>query len=322
MFGGAVTLAEQFLQLKYRPDLLLATDLLDLTAFLALTRSKSSGIPAAIYFHENQITYPWSPTDEDVKLDRNNQYGFINYTGALAADRVFFNSGFHRNAFLGALPGFLKQFPDHQGLENVERIARKSETLHLGMDLQRFLPFFEKRQDGPPVVLWNHRWEYDKNPQAFFEALLRLKAEGCDFRLVVLGEKFQKSPPVFTQIKNELAGNILHFGYAKDFETYARWIWQADILPVTSRQDFFGGSVVEAIFCDTYPILPRRLAYPEHLPAGLHEQHFYENEAEFYPMLKRAVLEYDRARPFAGRALMERYDWTSLAETYDLRLAF
>ncbi len=317
MYGGAVALAEQFLKLKYRPGLLLATDMLDLTTFLALTRSKSSGIPAAIYFHENQITYPWSPTDEDVKLERNNQYGFINYTSALAADRVFFNSDFHRNAFLDALPGFLKQFPDHHGLENVGRIARKSETLHLGMDLRHFLLFFEKRQDGPPVVLWNHRWEYDKNPQAFFDALLRLKAEGCDFRLVVLGEKFEKSPPVFTQIKNELAGQILHFGFAKDFENYARWLWRADILPVTSRQDFFGGSVVEAIFCDTFPILPKRLAYPGHLPERLHEQHFYENETEFYPMLKRAVQQVEQTRQFSGQDLMKKYDWGSLVETYD-----
>mgnify|MGYP000456988033 CR=1 FL=1 len=37
---------------------------------------------------ENQITYPWSPQDEDVKYQRNNQYGFINYTSALAADQV------------------------------------------------------------------------------------------------------------------------------------------------------------------------------------------------------------------------------------------
>ena len=320
MYGGAVILAEQFLKIKYRPDLLLATDMLDLTTFLALTRSKSADIPAALYFHENQINYPWSPTDEDVKLERNNQYGFINYTSALAADRVLFNSDFHRNAFLEALPGFLKQFPDNQGLENVDRIARKSETLPLGMDLQRFLPFREERLPGPPVILWNHRWEYDKNPQTFFEELLRLKSEGHDFRLVVLGEKFQKSPPVFTQIKKELAGHILHFGFAKDFETYARWLWRADILPVTSRQDFFGGSVVEAIFCDTFPILPKRLAYPEHLPEHLHGQHFYENETDFYPMLKQAVQQVEPARQFSGQALMEKYDWKNLAETYDRQL--
>ena len=68
MAGGAVELANQFLNLDFRPDLILATDMLDLPTFLSLSRKKSAGIPIAIYFHENQITYPWSPTDEDLSL--------------------------------------------------------------------------------------------------------------------------------------------------------------------------------------------------------------------------------------------------------------
>lgn len=168
MYGGAVALAGQFNQMNWQPDLILATDMLDLPTFVALTRPKSDGIPTAVYFHENQITYPWSPTDEDVPLGRNNQYGFINYTSALAADRVFFNSHFHKKSFLESLPKFLGQFPDNKGLENVELIAHKSEVLPLGMDLSRFDKFRNIRaEDTPPVLLWNHRWEYDKNPDLF-----------------------------------------------------------------------------------------------------------------------------------------------------------
>ncbi|MDX1521413.1 MAG: DUF3524 domain-containing protein, partial [Anaerolineae bacterium] len=92
MHGGAVTLARKFLASTLRPDLILATDMLDLTTFLALTRERTSGIPTAIYFHENQLTYPWSPTDRDIPLNRDKHYGFINYTSALAADAVLFNS--------------------------------------------------------------------------------------------------------------------------------------------------------------------------------------------------------------------------------------
>ncbi len=66
MHGGAVTLATKFLESNAIPDLLLVTDMLDLTTFLALTRHKTSALPVAIYFHENQICYPWLPTDRDI----------------------------------------------------------------------------------------------------------------------------------------------------------------------------------------------------------------------------------------------------------------
>ena len=90
MHGGAVTLAEKFLEGNFQPDILLASDMLDLTTFLSLTRDVTHDIPAAIYFHENQLTYPWSPGDKDVSLARDNHYSFINYTSALAASKVFF----------------------------------------------------------------------------------------------------------------------------------------------------------------------------------------------------------------------------------------
>lgn len=134
MHGGAVTLAKQYLEGNYSPDLILVTDMLDLATFQALTRAKTALIPFAVYFHENQLTYPWSPKDEDVELNRDAHYAFINYTTALAADKVFFNSEYHKNVFISELSNFLKQFPDNNELENVELIRPKSSILHLGID--------------------------------------------------------------------------------------------------------------------------------------------------------------------------------------------
>ena len=321
MYGGAVTLAAQFNQLDDLPDLILATDMLDLPTFMALTRDKIHKIPVALYFHENQITYPWSPTDADVPLKRNNQYGFINYTSALVADKVFFNSNYHKAVFLESLPAFLNQFPDHKGLKNVEKIQTKSRVLPLGMDLQRFMPFQQQAASIIPVLLWNHRWEYDKNPVLFFETLFKLKAEGLKFKLIVVGESYKKSPPVFNEAKNILAEEIRHIGYAPDFATYAKLLWQADILPVTSQQDFFGGSVVEAIYCGCYPILPKRLAYPEHLPVGMHPSHFYEHDHDFYNRLKLAVANKTFTSGFEGKNVVEKYDWKMAINTYDEALA-
>ena len=60
-----------------------------------------------------------------------------------------------------------------------------------------------------------------------------------------------------------LETNIVHFGFCESFSEYAQWLWKADILPVTSNQDFFGISIIEASYCETYPLLPERLSYPE-----------------------------------------------------------
>ena len=115
MYGGAVSLAQVFLQQSFEPDLILASDMLDLTTFLALSRAKTWQLPAAIYFHENQITYPWSPDDQDPSLGRNNQYGFINYTSALAADTLYFNSHYHRGSLPGRFAGFSPPVPGPSG---------------------------------------------------------------------------------------------------------------------------------------------------------------------------------------------------------------
>ena len=56
MQGGAVTLARLFTERKLQPDVILASDMFDLATFRALTRQDNA--PCAMYFHENQLTYP------------------------------------------------------------------------------------------------------------------------------------------------------------------------------------------------------------------------------------------------------------------------
>jgi len=319
MYGGAVSLARQMEKIKFKPDLLLVTDMLDLTTFLALTKKQTNNIPVVIYFHENQITYPWSPADVDQKVERNNQYGFLNYTSALAADWVCFNSLYHQDVFLDALPPFLQQFPDFQEIDLVDSIRKKSSVLSLGLDLKKLDNFRIETTHDIPIILWNHRWEYDKNPDTFFKVLFRLKKELIDFRLVVLGEKYQQSPSIFAEAKAYLKEEILHFGYAPDFSTYAAWLWRADILPVTNLQDFFGGSIVEAIYCNTYPILPDRLAYPAHIPVEHHQKHFYDGtEEQLYLKIKK-VLKKLKNNPAAFRVnnYVRHYDWRIFAPAYD-----
>jgi len=316
MHGGAVTLASRFLA-GSSPDLILATDMLDLTTFLALTRTTSSRCSCALYFHENQLTYPWSPGDPDKAQQRDLHYAFINYASALAADAVLFNSSYHQDAFLGALPGFLKNFPDQTEQASAQRIADKSRVLPLGMDLRKLDLYRPETAEapGPPLILWNHRWEYDKAPEQFFEALYQLADEGLAFRVAVLGESFGRAPAVFKQARERLGARVVQWGYLESFAEYAKWLWRADILPVTSRQEFFGASVVQALYCDCAALLPDRLSYPEHVPGRALGSVLYREGEKLVDRLRELVTR----RCFGERlgGFVGRYDWGSLAPLYD-----
>ena len=320
MHGGAVTLAREFLAADVQPDLLLATDMLDLTTFLALTRHATADIPTAIYFHENQLTYPWSPTDKDPQQQRDAHYAFINYVSALTADAVLFNSDYHRQSFLQELPHFLKSFPDQNEIATAQQIIDKSRTLHLGLDLKKFdeyCPEFAKDISSPPLILWNHRWEYDKNPQEFFQALYTLQEQNVDFEVAVLGESYREMPKIFTEAKAKLSDRIVHWGYVENFSDYAAWLWKADILPVTSIHDFFGVSVVQAIYCNCFPLLPKRLAYPEHIATDYHDRCFYDDFDDLLVRLRDACLNIKSLRQEKLQAMVDHYDWGGMVAVYD-----
>jgi glycosyltransferase involved in cell wall biosynthesis len=324
MHGGAVTLARKFHESGHAPDLILATDMLDLASFLALTRAKTAGVPSAVYFHENQITYPWSPLDRNSAERRDEHYGFINFTSALAADRVFFNSQYHMDSFLNELPRFLARFPDHQELSSAERICDKASVLPLGFEFARLDPMTlrdpseEKVAGGRrPLVLWNHRWEYDKNPEEFFRVLRILASRGLDFDVALLGESFDEIPACFADAEAEFGDRIVQFGYVQERAEYARWLRRADLLPVTSNQEFFGASVIEAVFCGCFPILPARLAYPELFPVELRSACFYRDFDDLVRRLTAAITQIDRVRKISFRSVAEKFDWRSVSPVYD-----
>jgi glycosyltransferase involved in cell wall biosynthesis len=318
MHGGAVTLARQFSAGRCEPDVILATDMLDLSAFLSLTRSRTRGIPAAVYFHENQLCYPWSPGDRDVALNRDTHYGFINYLSALTADAVFFNSNYHRSCFLDACGKMLRHFPDHREPESVQVIADKSRVLPLGLDLAALDSYRPKQpqERSVPLVLWNHRWEYDKNPAEFFSVMNIMAQRGLAFEIALLGENFSRQPGEFEAFREKMAKRIVQFGYVNGRCGYARWLWRADILPVTSIHDFFGASVIEAVYCGVAPLLPERLAYPELMPSGSTDL-FYRGFDSLVEKMHRALLDPGKRRQPALRDSVSRFDWSVMAAEYD-----
>lgn len=308
MHGGAITLVKQYLQSGFRADAIVCTDMLDLALVRSLLHQSNVQTKCYLYFHENQLTYPFSVTDTDRINNRDRHYGFINYTSALVADGVAFNSAYHRSIFLSELKTFLTPFPDHQELKNVDRIAEKSIVLYPGMSFPSELPALQEAKK--PRFLWNHRWEFDKNPEAFFKNLFQLSDEGFDFEIVVLGEHFKNSPKIFDEAKTRLAPHIVHWGFAESREEYVQWVASCSHLPVTSNQDFFGYSIIEAAQLGVTPILPFRLAYPEH---PFPEHCYYQSKDELMLRLRQLF-----QAPINKEAFdLSRYAWENLIENYD-----
>jgi len=313
MHGGSVTLAKRYHKMKFQPDLILATDMLNLPVFQSLIKPSC---PVAIYFHENQFTYPWSPTDNDVKHQRDKHYGFINYSSTLSADHIYFNSQFHLESFFTGLEYFLRQFPDYREIHTIEKIKAKSSVLHLGLDLHKFDPF-KSVNNKKPIILWNHRWELDKNPDDFFKVLQILSKRGVDFNLVVLGEEFKNEQTCFTHARTNFDKYILQFGYSHSFDEYAQWLWKAAILPVTSNQDFFGASIMEAVYCNTIPLLPLRLTYPNLFQVNQNPEIFYQSNEELIDKLENLLDNNAIVKGNNYQDIAKNFDWEIMAPIYD-----
>lgn len=161
---------------------IMATNMMSLTDFKALAGKHCP--PVLLYFHESQSTYPAAPEQTP-----DYHYHFTDITSALAADRVLFNSSTHMERFFTELPCFVKIMPDFRPTWAVSGIRKKSKVCMPGCrfaaDDDIDLPDMSSR---PPVIIWNHRWEHDKNPEAFFRALYALADQNIDFRLSVLGQ--------------------------------------------------------------------------------------------------------------------------------------
>ena len=236
-------------------DLLFCCDMLNLAEFLGLSPNCVRRLPSAVYFHENQLTYPTRCESE-----RDFHYGFTNMTTALAAYAVWFNSAYHRESFLDALMDVLRRMPDYQPLHAIGRIRDKSVVQPPGIDE---LPPRNARTPGPLHILWAARWEHDKNPETFFEAIGRLESRRIPFRLSVIGEQFRDAPAVFGAARERFAEHIEHWGYLESRDEYVAALAGADVFVSTANHEFFGISAAEAIAAGAFPVLPDRLAYPE-----------------------------------------------------------
>lgn len=248
-----------------------------------------------------------------------------NLTTALAATQVWFNSEFHRTSFLDAARAWLAKMPDYVPQAELTAIEGKSRVESPGVNVTGH----RSQPTAPPLhIAWAARWEHDKNPKTFFDALRVLQQQQIDFHLTVCGQAFHRVPPEFEAARKDLATHIEHWGPCAERAEYLDRLGQADVFVSTALHEFFGIAVMEAVTLGLFPLLPKRLSYPELLglkhDAGA-EPFFHDGSltdlarrlAEFAhsPDLLRGT---QQRRILAASA--QRYDWSRRAAAMDAAL--
>lgn len=296
-------------------DGVITTDMMSVSDFKALCGERCP--PVLVYFHENQITYPLAPGET-----MDFQFGFTDITTGLAADRILFNSHTHFRAFFERLPGFIKMMPEYRPKWVTQAIRDKSAVLHPGCRIPSEKERLPLCDDESPLIIWNHRWEFDKAPEDFFEALDGVRERGLDFRLALLGENFQVVPKPFIRAKKRHGERIVQYGYLESREAYVRMLGQGAIVVSTAKQENFGISVVEAVRHGALPLLPNRLSYPEIVPEEFHSQVLYDDGGELLEKLCLAITGMGRFRETRRRlsGSMGRFSWETLIRRYDEEL--
>ena len=85
----------------------------------------------------------------------------------------------------------------------------------------------------------------------------------------------------------------------------------------TAAHEFFGISVVEAMYLGCVPVLPNALSYPEILPPELHDRCLYEDPGQLAGFLGEVLQLDPEELTGISRAAAAKYHWERLAPRLD-----
>lgn len=286
------------------------------------------GVQKIYYFHENQLAYPVQLQQDRKVAATDFQIGWAQIVSCMAANKIVFNSAFNRSSFLGKVDTYIRKIAEPEmrnaALDWTKQLDAKSSVLFFPLTVRPSVTAVPQENNSSMsskqlTILWNHRWEYDKNPEAFFRTLFELDESNVKFQLIVLGEKFPESPLIFDTAKTRLedAANvtIIHWGFAPSRERYEELLRESDVVVSTSNHEFYGVAVLEAVLLGCYPLVPNRLVYPEFFAAT----NLFNTQRQLFKKLK-----YLCGNPFPARqfytehgAAFEKFTWSAMVSEYE-----
>uniref|UniRef100_A0A8C4QT45 tRNA-queuosine alpha-mannosyltransferase n=1 Tax=Eptatretus burgeri TaxID=7764 RepID=A0A8C4QT45_EPTBU len=282
---------------------LFTSSVLNLAELLAL-RPDLAALHKVLYFHENQLVYPVRHAHERDFQYGYNQVLSCLVADVIAFNSHYNMESFLSSiySFMKQIPDFIPKdlseavrpkchvlhfpivfpvlssfLPDVLHMQantkdDEDILAQEQEPegdLMVSKDLRscclRPAEPIGSSQDALHIV-WPHRWEHDKDPEAFFSCIFALKQNGLSFRLSVIGESYSEVPDVFVEAKRVLHLEIAHWGYQAARMDYYDVLRSADVVVSTARHEFFGVAMLEAVHCGCYPLCPKALVYPEIFP--------------------------------------------------------
>lgn len=241
------------------PDLLFCTSMFNLCEFKGLC-SKFSQVPSVMYFHENQLTYP---VEEETQRDYH--LAFSQFSAALVADEVWFNSEYHLNQYLEALYDWLKRMPGPSLMKSFEKLKEQCQVHYPGIELKDDVI---QKSDQPCLnLLWSARWEEDKNPSLFLDLLETLERKDFPFQVTVTGCKKEVALEDFK--KRELNLEKIDVAGFVSKQELNHIFKNSDVFISTAHHEYFGLSALQAAAHGCGLLLPNRCVYPE-----IYESHF------------------------------------------------
>jgi glycosyltransferase involved in cell wall biosynthesis len=265
MASGGWRLAEKVRQEGVgRPDVLFASSLCELGQLYGFLPADWGDVPAVLYFHENQLTFPLRAGQE-----RDLTHGWQNLLSCARATRVVFNSGFHRDEVRRAADELLARLPNPKPTAAVRNALASADVVWPGVDLEE-IPLGPGAPAGAPLrVGFNHRIEHDKDPVAFLDACVEARRRGAALEVVLLGARFEKAPDGVRERLELLGDAVLFAGFDPDRASYAARLGACDVVVSTAIHEFYGMAMLEALAAGCAVLAPDRLAYPETLPTAV-----------------------------------------------------
>ena len=255
-------------------------------------------------------------------------YGFMHaascttedFVSPLAPWQKYFELGWIKvcdGVFVGS-----KYFKDKFVKERIERYAPKEDVEELTTKIysvgnpwnteevrQMIKPLPEKEN----IVIFPHRWEYERRPNIFVDMAYMLKGKFPEWRFIVTTSK-----PIINSTKiwlNCLLEKAKKDGVIEVYENlskreYYEILAKSKLMVSTSIEENWGYTVTESATFDTHVLCPNNFSYKEYLP----QKYLYN---EYDDLLKKLVdfLEQYKDKNPKPRISQEVMPYLSYADT-------